>query len=120
MLALSSLCGWVLADLAPRPSSALTVRALQLLGFGTGGVGTVVLFGLLIAGIAITGSLHGLLARWLGWSGALVGLICELATLTLLLPGAVFLLPLGRFAGLLWLLVAAFRLPATRGAQHGS
>ncbi|MGT2532377.1 hypothetical protein ACU4GG_38940 [Streptomyces nojiriensis] len=112
-LACSGLVTWVLS----RPEVAghgEVVRALQYLAFGLGGPGHVVLLGLLVAGIAVPGLLARLLPRALAVAGLVVAALAELSTLVLLVDGAALLLPIARFAGLLWLIAAGFLLPRRR------
>lgn len=112
-LALSGLLGWVLA----RPevaSQTASVRMLHDLSFMTGGVAHVVMLGLLIAGVAVPGLLVRLLPRPLAWAGLVIAVVCEVSTLAILVDGATYLLPVGRFAGMAWLIWAGFALPATR------
>ncbi len=115
MLVLCGLTGWVLSQPGVA-SEAGAMRALQLWGFATGGVGTVVPFGLLLAGVSVSGGLVGLLPRWIAVWGLIVALLAELATLSLIVPRASILLPLGRFPGLLWMVAAGFALPKSRSA----
>ncbi|MFJ3877023.1 hypothetical protein ACIPW5_06145 [Streptomyces sp. NPDC090077] len=117
-LACSGLVTWVLS----RPEaagSAEAVRVLQYLAFGLGGPAHVVLLGLLIAGIAVPGLLAGLLPRALAVTGLAVAAVAELSTLVLLADGAALLLPVARFAGLLWLVAAGFLLPRRRVRAEG-
>ncbi|RSS64680.1 hypothetical protein EF912_02015 [Streptomyces sp. WAC07061] len=117
-LACSGLVTWVLS----RPeaaSRAEPVRALQYLAFGLGGPAHVVLLGLLIAGIAVPGLLAGLLPRALALSGLAIAALAELSTLVLLTEAAALLLPIARFAGLLWLIAAGFLLPRRRVRTEG-
>ncbi|WP_210408370.1 DUF4386 domain-containing protein [Allokutzneria sp. NRRL B-24872] len=112
-MALSGLLCWVLS----RPGISdepVLVRVLHHLAFGAGGVGHVVPLGLLIAGIAVPGLLAGLLPKWWSVAGLVIAGLAQLATLTLLLEGAGYLLPIARFTGLIWLIVAGFRLPLSR------
>lgn len=113
MLAVSGLVGWVVArpEVIAEPG---VVRALHDLTFATGGVGHVVFLGLLVAGLAVPGLLAGLLPRGLAFTGLSIAAVAELATLTLLLPGAAVLVPAGRFTALAWLIAAGFLLPRTR------
>jgi hypothetical protein len=113
MLALCGLLSWTLSQPNVAAETGAT-HVLHLLTFATGGVGTAVPFGLLIAGIAISGGLSGLLPRWLWVSGVAIAAIAELAALALLAPQVSLLLPLARFPGLLWLIAAGFALPQTR------
>lgn len=112
-LALSAMVGWVLSR--PETTQAPGLAAvLHDLAFITGGPGHVVPLGLLVAGIAVPGLLARLLPRWLAASGLVIALLAELTTLTLLLTGMSFLLPVARFTGLAWLVAAGFLLPRRR------
>ncbi|MFJ8164926.1 hypothetical protein ACIRBY_28935 [Streptomyces sp. NPDC096136] len=117
-LACSGLVTWVLSrpEVAGRPD---VVRALQYLAFGLGGPAHVVLLGLLVAGIAVPGLLAGLLPRALAVAGLAVAAVAELSTLVLLADAAALLLPVARFAGLLWLVAAGFLLPRRRVRTEG-
>jgi hypothetical protein len=112
-LALSGLLAWVLSRQEVAADPAL-VHALQYLNFAAGGPGHVVPLGLLIAGVAVPGLLAGLLPRWLAWAGLVIAAVAELATLSLLLDDAAYLLPIARFTGLAWLIAVGFRLPLHR------
>jgi hypothetical protein len=113
MLGLSGLVTWVLSrpELLGEPA---VVRALQDLAFAIGGTGHVVFLGLLVAGIAVPGLLAGLLPRRLALTGLVIAAIAELSTLTLLVSGTAFLLPIARFTALAWLIAIGFLLPGTR------
>jgi hypothetical protein len=53
------------------------------------------------------------------WFGVILAVIAELSTLTLLVDGAAFLLPLARFPAFIWILAVALTLPSQRQAsQH--
>ncbi|MDT5187187.1 MAG: hypothetical protein QOJ20_2726 [Mycobacterium sp.] len=112
-LALSSLTAWTLS----RPevtSDAALVRALYYLTYLTGGPWHVVTLGLLIAGIAVPGLIAGLLPRPVAWTGLIIAGVAELTTLVLIWPGLSPLLPVARFTGLIWLIVAGALLPLRR------
>lgn len=113
MLALAGLSTLALTQSQVADSDAV-VRAMSALTFATGGPGFVVFGGLFVAGISIAGLLSGVLPRWLGRAGVAIALISELATLAAAFDALDFLLPIGRFAGLGWLVATAFLLPATR------
>jgi hypothetical protein len=113
MQALSGLVTWVLAEPAVAGDGTL-VRALHQLGFALGGPATVVFLGLLLAGIAVPALLLGLFPRRLAIAGLVLATIAELSTLTLLVDGAAFLLPIARFLGFAWLIAVGFLLPQTR------
>ena len=109
-LGLSGLFQWTLSRPAVRGDAAL-VRALHDLSFVTGGPGHVVALGLLIAGIAVPALILRLLPRPLAWAGLIIAAVAELTTLVLIWPSLAVLLPIARFPGLIWLIVAGFRLP---------
>lgn len=113
MLALSGLID--LALTAPQVAgSPQVVRALYALSTATGGAGFVVFEGLLVAGISVIGLLGGVLPRGLAWFGIAVAAVSELAVLTVAFPAVGFLLPIGRFGSLLWIIAMAALLPTSR------
>ena len=101
---------WVMAypGIAEQPG---VLRALYYLGFAFGGVGFSVPLGLLIAGVCIPAAFFKLLPKWLVAFGLVLAIIGELSVLTLLTPQALFLIPLTRFPGFIWLIAAGFALP---------
>jgi len=56
-----------------------------------------------------------LLPKWLVGFGLVLAVIGELSALSLVIPKALFLIPLTRFPGFIWLIAAGFALPNTRG-----
>jgi hypothetical protein len=116
MAALSALSQWMLADSAVAASNGV-VRVVHLWAFATGGPGTVVPFGILIAGIAVSGGLPRHLPRWVMWFGLAVAAAAELSSLSIAIPAAVYLLPLARFTGFVWLITAGATLAKFRGAR---
>jgi hypothetical protein len=115
-VAISALAQWTIAQPGIAEDAGLT-RALYFLIFSTGGPGYSVPLGLLIAGISVTAGLMRLLPRWLAISGVILGVIGELSSLSLAVPGALFLIPLTRFPGFLWLIAAGFGLPGARTVE---
>jgi hypothetical protein len=87
------------------------LRALYYLGFSFGGVGFSVPLGVLIAGVCIPAAFFTLLPKWLVASGLVLAIIGELSVLSLVIPQALFLIPLTRFPGFIWLIGAGFSLP---------
>jgi hypothetical protein len=112
-LSLSGLLAWTLS----RPevtSDAALVRALYYLTYLTGGPWHIVTLGLLLAGIAVPSLIVGLLPRPVAWTGLVIAGIAEVTTLVLIWPGLSPLLPVARFTGLVWLIVAGALLPVRR------
>ena len=112
-LAASGLLTWTLARPAVREAGPL-VRALADLTFLTGGPAHVVFLGLLVAGIAVPALLLGLLPRAVAVAGLVIAAVAELSFLSLAVPALSLLIPLARFPGLVWLVVAGFLLPNQR------
>jgi len=124
LLMISGLLTWVLAhvsvEMADAAGSPSTAAALALLAFATGGVGFVVGAGLLVASVAVPGLILGLIPRWLAWTGLVLAALSELSFLSLLVEPLQFLLPIGRFGGLIWLILAGFALPTTRASARAA
>jgi len=114
-LSTSAFAQWVLAQPGISDSSA---HALHLFSFAAGGPGFVVPFGLLLAGIATVAGLQAFIPRWLMWLGLILSALAELAVLALVWRPAVFLLPVVRFAGLLWMIAAGTALPKSREGRQ--
>jgi hypothetical protein len=112
-LMVSAMAGWILG----RPEiggDASVTHALAFLAFLTGGVGFVVGLGLLVAGVAVPALVLRLAPRWLAWAGLLIAAVCELSFLSMAFQPIQVLLPVGRYAGLLWLIGVGFLLPTSR------
>jgi hypothetical protein len=119
MLMVSAVTGWILG----RPEigdDASVTHALAFLAFLTGGVGFVVGLGLLVAGVAVPALVLRLAPRWLAWAGLVIAAVCELSFLTMAIQPMQVLLPVGRYAGLLWLIGVGFLLPTRRPTARGS
>ncbi|MEU6750435.1 hypothetical protein ABZ914_29830 [Spirillospora sp. NPDC046719] len=113
MLALSAMFGWAGGRL-PADASPALARALADLSFLSGGPAYAATFALLVAGLAVTGLLAGLLPRPVAWTGLAIALAGMVGTLTLVGSGFAFLVPVVRFGGLLWLIAATALMPRTR------
>ncbi|WP_243062177.1 hypothetical protein [Humibacter sp. RRB41] len=112
-LGASGLIGWVLGQSISGMSPAL-VHAFAYITYALGGIGFVGGIGLLIAGAAVPSLILRLTPRWFAWVGLVIAVISELSFFALIWPPASIGLPIGRFAGLLWLIVAGFLLPHDR------
>jgi hypothetical protein len=112
-LMVSAMAGWVLGRPEIGGDAAVT-HALAFLAFLTGGVGFVVGLGLLVAGVAVPALVLRLAPRWLAGAGLVIAGVCELTFLTMAIQPVQVLLPIGRYAGLLWLIAVGFLLPTRR------
>lgn len=116
-LMLSGLITWLLGRSEVVADTALA-QTLAFLAYLTGGVGFVVGLGLLVAGIAVPSLILGFMPRWLAWAGLVIAALSELSFLSMVLEPLQFLLPVGRFGGLVWLVAAGFLLPRRRAAAN--
>ena len=108
MVSSSLLWAMSYADTAHDPT---LIQALYHFDFALGGVGFSVPFGLLLMAIAITAGFARLLPRWLIVIGVILAAVGELSSLEMMFPKLLFLIPLTRFPGFLWLIAAGFLLP---------
>lgn len=112
-MALSACGQWMLSRM-PADAPLPLLHAVHDLVFIAGGPWQVVAFGLLLAGVAVSAAFHRLLPRPVWVTGVALAVVCELATLTFAITAAAYLLPVGRFGGIVWLVVAAVQLPRER------
>jgi hypothetical protein len=112
-LGLSGLLIWTLSRPEVTADGSLT-HAIYYLVFLTGGPAHVVVLGLLVAGIAVPSLILGFVPKMVAWAGLVIAAVAELTTLVLIWPGLSPLIPLGRFAALIWLVVVGVRLPLQR------
>jgi hypothetical protein len=105
---------WAMVHPSVSPHDGVVI-ALYYLGYGLGGPGFSIPMGLLIAGISVTAAFMKLLPKWLVVFGLILAAAGELSWLHLILyPKLLFLIPLVRFPGMLWLIAVGFLLPKTR------
>ena len=97
---------------------APVIRALYYVSFAIGGVGYSVPLGLLIAGVSVTAGFMKLLPKWMVWSGISLSIFGETSFLSMIFPKLVFLIPLTRFPGFIWLILTGFILPKTIGVKN--
>jgi hypothetical protein len=116
-IAVSALVLWVMAY-PGIADEASVVRALYYIVFAVGGVGFSVPMGLLLAGICIPALMMKLLPKWLVVFGLTLAAIGELSFFSLVIPSAVFLIPLTRFPSFVWLILAGFKLPKRLGTNQ--
>jgi len=111
----SALIQWAMTYPGIPQESGLT-QALYRMGFGLGGPGFSVPFGILLAGISVTAGFYRLLPRWIVFLGVLIAILGELSWFEMLNIKLLPLIPLTRFPGFLWMLAAGFALPRRRAA----
>jgi len=90
---------------------ATVTRALYYIAYALGGPGFSVPMGLLIAGVCIPAAIGKLLPRWLVVFGLVLAIAGVLSWLNLVFPQVLFLIPLVRFPGFIWLIATGFLLP---------
>ena len=89
------------------------LTALYYLSYAFGGPGFSVPMGLLMAAISVPAAVLKLLPKWIVVLGLVLALAGELSWLNLVFPQVLFLIPLVRFPGFLWLIATGFALPKT-------
>jgi hypothetical protein len=112
-LFLSGTAGWILS-LPDVTASAPLVKAIDFLSFLCGGVFYSVGFGPLAAGVSVTSHFMRLLPRWITVLGILLAITGELSWFSLIAYPANFLIPITRFVGFIWMLLAAVALTKNR------
>ena len=115
-VALTALIMWVMAWPGIAASENI-IRALYYIAFATGGVGYTVPLGLLIAGIVVPSWFMKTLPTWLCVSGIIIAIIGEASAFYLIYSKFLFLIPLTRFPGFIWLILAGFRLPKVKSGS---
>jgi hypothetical protein len=110
LAALSCLLQWVLTqpEITIDPG---VIHLVHLALFAFGGIGHVAAAGLLLAGASLAAGISGLLPRWLMWLGLTLAAVSELATFTLIVREAAYLLPIARFGTLVWMIAVGACLP---------
>lgn len=90
---------------------AMLTQALYYIQYALGGPGFSVPLGLLMAGVCITSWFYRLLPKWLCIFGLFLAICGAISWLNLIFPGTILLIPLVRFPGFIWLMLAGFLLP---------
>jgi hypothetical protein len=94
-------------------NDASLLGALYFMQYAFGGPGFSVALGILLAGVSVTAGFMKLLPKWIIIFGIVLAVFGELSWLNLIFPQALFLVPLTRFPGFVWLIAAGFKLPRT-------
>src|ERR1700694_1876440 len=112
-LLFSGMAGWILS--VPEVSdSVAVVKAIDFLSFLCGGVLYAIGFGLFAAGVSVTSYFMRLLPRWLTFLGIFLAITGELSWFSLIAYPANFFIPITRFVGFIWMLLAAVALTRDR------
>lgn len=112
MVMSSSAVMWCMVHPAVAQDTSL-ISALYYLAYALGGPGYSVSFGLLMAGVSVPALFYRLLPRWGVGLGLLLAICGEASWLNLKFPALLFLVPLTRFPGFIWMVAAGFLLPTT-------
>ncbi|MCW2756385.1 MAG: hypothetical protein JWO46_131 [Nocardioidaceae bacterium] len=115
-LATSGMITWLMSRDVVSSSGTLT-HALQYLNFLAGGPVHTAALGVLVTGTAVTSIFVARTPRWFALVGIAIGAVAGLSTLVLLGESFVPLVPLGRFAAIIWLLAMALLLPRDRARR---
>lgn len=110
---------WVMIHPGVTQDITLTT-ALYYLSFAFGGPGFSVPMGLLIAGVSVPAGILKLVPKWIAVFGLALAVAGELSWFNLVFPQALFLIPLVRFPGFIWLIAAGFALPKTIARTDGT
>lgn len=116
LLAVSASITWTQSQAVVSTQPELT-HALAYLSFATGGFAHVLGLGLLVAGIAVPSLILRMLPVPFAWIGLVIAGLAELSFLSMVIESLQFLIPIGRFGALIWLVIAGFLLPKTRHTQ---
>jgi hypothetical protein len=114
--AIASFATWAMIhpSVAPYPS---TLLGLYYFSFAVGGPGFSVPMGLLMAGVSVTSAFRKLLPRWIVVLGLVLAAAGELSVFYFLSPKALFLIPLTRFPGFIWIVAVGIAMPHSRPAE---
>ncbi len=96
------------------PSALL---ALYYLSYAFGGPGFSIPMGLFMAGVSIPAAIMKLLPKWIVLLGLVLAVAGELSWFHLISSKALFLIPLVRFPGFIWLIAVGFALPRMRSSS---
>jgi hypothetical protein len=99
-------------------NDARLIDALYFMQYAFGGPGFSVALGLLLAGVSVTAGFMKMLPKWIVIFGIVLAVFGELSWLNLIFPKALFLVPLTRFPGFVWLIAAGFKLPRTKNISY--
>ena len=108
--AAAALMGWVMA-FPGIAQNADVIRALYYVAFALGGVGFSIPLGIFFLGVSVSAGFAKLLPKWLIIYGLILGACGVLSWFSLLVPQLIYLIPLTRFPGFIWLIIVGFKMP---------
>lgn len=91
--------------------------ALNYLAYAFGGPGFSIPMGLLMAGVSVSAGLTKLIPKWIMILGLFLAACGELSVFHLISPQLLFLIPLTRFPGFIWIVAVGFALPRYRKTE---
>jgi hypothetical protein len=94
-----------------------SILVLNYFSYALGGPGFSIPMGLLIAGISVSAGLKKLIPPWLMIFGLVLAASGELSVFHLIFPQLLFLIPLTRFPGFIWIVAVGFALPSRKAAE---
>jgi len=109
----AALTTWTLIRPAVAANPPILV-ALNYLSYAFGGPGFSIPMGLLMAGVSLSAGLSNLIPRWVMILGLCLAACGELSIFHLISPQLLFLIPLTRFPGFIWIIAVGFALPSHR------
>ena len=113
----AALAIWTLLRPAINADSSL-VLVLNYLSYALGGPGFSIPMGLLMAGISVSAGLSKLIPKWVMILGLFLSACGEVSVFNLIFPQLLFLIPLTRFPGFIWIIAVGFALPKSRPSAH--
>jgi len=94
------------------------VLTLNYFSYALGGPGFSIPMGLLMAGVSVSAGLSRLIPRWVMILGLFLAACGELSVFHLIFPQLLFLIPLTRFPGFIWIIAVGFALPNSRPSER--
>lgn len=107
----ASMVLWTMTFPGISQDAALT-KALQFFNFALGGPGYSVPLALLMAGVSVPLLLRRLVPRWIPVLGLILAACGSLSWFSIEFRQAIFLIPLTRFPGFVWMIAVGFALPS--------
>jgi hypothetical protein len=113
----SGFATWAMIHPSVAPSASVLL-GLYYLSFALGGPGFSIPMGLLMAGVSVTAAFRKLLPMWLVILGLVLAAAGELSVFFFLDHRLLFLIPLTRFPGFIWIVAVGFLMPNARVTEQ--